>query len=96
MTRDVRVSVCECVCARVRAVQLGKSVCVCLLLDCSSKLHVLLSSGASDKFLSLWPFSSYYCVKLTLSINTDKFVVCSFTWCLHFFSLVGLTTMFAN
>lgn len=46
-------------------------------LNCSSKLHILLSPGASDKFLSPWPFSLYYCVKLTSGVNIHSVVVCS-------------------
>jgi len=64
----------------------GENVCVlCDLVsvfiyvyffNCSSRLHILLlSPGASDKFLSLWPFSLYYCVKLMLGINIHRVVV---------------------
>lgn len=83
---------CVCVCEGER-----ESVCMCDVIwyvclyvyfwNCHSKLHILLSPGASEKFLSLWPFSLYYCVKLMLSEYIDVFVVCSFTWHLHFFSL---------
>lgn len=68
----VCVSVCEC----VRCDLVNPPVYV-YFLNCSSKLHILLSPGASDKFLSLWPFSLYYCVKLMLSVNIDIFVVYS-------------------
>jgi hypothetical protein len=49
---------------------MSECVCMCVLLydsigvfiyvyflNCSSRLHILLSPGASEKFLSLLPFS---------------------------------------
>lgn len=69
---------------------------VCLFIyvyfwNSHSKLHILLSPGASEKFLSLWPFSLYYCVKLMLSEYIDVFVVCSkfyLPFAFLFFSIV--------
>lgn len=76
--RDRGESVCAyvCVCERERCDLVSLFVYVCFL-NCNSKLYILLCPGASDKFLSLWPFSLYYCVKLMLSVNTDILVVCS-------------------
>lgn len=67
------VSECACVCVILFDL-INVLVCV-YFLNCSSKLHILLSPGASDKFLNLLTFSLYYGVKLILSVNIEIFIV---------------------